>query len=192
LDRGKKGTLIRVFSTSNQACVAELRRGIDQAIIFDLAISPSSTLLAVTSDKSTLHIFDLPTTARKPGSGFTNHDRQRGMPASALTATGRHHEEEDGSRKWGILGKIPLMPRVFSDTYSFASAPFETGDERANGAGRANLAFPKGVIGWLSDRCLLVIGAGRQARWEKFVIGEAPDGRRYCARDGWRNYLGRG
>ncbi|KAL8949398.1 MAG: hypothetical protein Q9183_007608, partial [Haloplaca sp. 2 TL-2023] len=40
------GTLIRLFSTANCARIGELRRGVDPAQIFSLAISPSSTLLA--------------------------------------------------------------------------------------------------------------------------------------------------
>lgn len=48
----------------------------------------------------------------------------------------------------------------------------------------------KGIIGWTSDQNLVVLGAGRDGRWEKFVIAEAEDGKRYCARDGWKKYLG--
>ncbi|KAL8762627.1 MAG: hypothetical protein Q9203_007567, partial [Teloschistes exilis] len=40
------GTLVRIFSTSNCARISELRRGVDPAHIFSLAIAPSSTLLA--------------------------------------------------------------------------------------------------------------------------------------------------
>ncbi|KAL8884280.1 MAG: hypothetical protein Q9215_007633 [Flavoplaca cf. flavocitrina] len=47
------GTLIRLFSTTNCARIAELRRGVDPAAIFSLAISPSNTLLAPLSMSST-------------------------------------------------------------------------------------------------------------------------------------------
>lgn len=105
--------------------------------------------------------------------------------------------DDGGSQKWGILGKIPLLPRVFSDVYSFASAHFEIGDEPVpsmpNGfdSGTGMIARPqKGVIGWTSDHSLIVIGAGRDGRWEKFIIAEGEDGKRYCVRDGWKRYLG--
>ena len=190
-----EGTLIRVYSTRNRACVAELRRGVDQAVIFDLAISPSNAFIAVTSDKSTLHVFDLPRSSRIDLAQATNHERRPG--------SNQHPSEDDASRKWGILGKIPILPRLFSDTYSFASAPFEMGDEQAYGPYRPRpsssedatlTAKPdrspsKGVIGWAGDRGLIVIGAGCDARWEKFVIADTPDGRRYCVREGWRRYL---
>lgn len=96
-----------------------------------------------------------------------------------------------------------MLPRVFSDHYSFASAPFEIGDElmgapfrpsssssNAGMTGSPSGAPSKGVIGWTGDKSVIVIGAGRDARWERFIVGEAPDGRRYCVRDGWRKYLG--
>ncbi|KAL1971030.1 hypothetical protein VTN77DRAFT_2864 [Rasamsonia byssochlamydoides] len=175
------GTLIRVFSTSNCAKIAELRRGVDHAMIFSLAISPSNTLLAVTSDKSTLHIFDLP------------HPRALSRRSQSPSSP-----SEEAVNKWGILGKIPLLPRVFSDVYSFASAHFEIGDDFSSGApyipplGTSFGRPSKGVLGWTNDHTILVISAGREGRWEKFVLREGEDGRRYCVREGWKRYLGGG
>lgn len=152
----------------------------DHADIFSLAISPSNTLLAVTSDKSTLHIFDLP------------HARNAAQNHQPPTATG----EEALYQKWGFLGKIPLLPRLFSDVYSFASAPFEIGDEAPPGTAyvpQLGSSFgrpPKGIIGWENDDTLLLIGAGRDGRWERFVIQEGQDGKRICTRVGWKRYLG--
>ncbi|KAJ9196078.1 hypothetical protein DTO166G4_16 [Paecilomyces variotii] len=176
------GTLIRVFSTSNCTKIAELRRGVDHAIIFSLAISPSNTLLAVTSDKSTLHIFDLP------------HPRQLSRRSQSPSSP----SEDGGNLKWGILGKIPLLPRVFSDIYSFTSAHFEIGDEAPPGShyvpplGTSFGLLNKGMIGWTNDHTILVIGAGREGRWEKFILQEGEDGKRYCTREGWKRYLGGG
>ncbi|KAJ5107789.1 hypothetical protein N7456_004464 [Penicillium angulare] len=176
------GTLIRIFSTANCTKLAELRRGVDHAVIFSLSFSPSNTLLAVTSDKSTLHIFDVP------------HPNQvTGRSQSLASGT-----EEGTKQKWGFLGKLPLLPRVFSDVYSVASAHFEMGDEAVPGSPSApsfgsSLGKPrKGVIGWKDDQTLLVIGSGREGRWEKFVLRDGEDGKRYCIRDGWKRYLGGG
>ncbi|KAJ5282344.1 hypothetical protein N7497_002493 [Penicillium chrysogenum] len=173
------GTLVRIFATGNCTKLAELRRGVDHAVIFSISFSPSNTLLAVTSDKSTLHIFDIP--HQQPA-----RRSQSPSPAS----------EETSSHKWGILGKIPLLPRVFSDVYSFANAHFEIGEQ-------ANLGSPhvppigspygrpqKGLIGWCDDHTLLVIGSGKEGRWERFVIRDGEEGKRYCVRDGWKRYLG--
>lgn len=198
------GTLIRVYSTINYACIAELRRGIDAAVIFDLAISPSSRYIAVTSDKSTLHIFDLPGSIQERASRSSTPDRQRGVAKGV--SSGGSRTDENGSQKWGILGKLPMMPRVFSDTYSFASSPFEIGtdEQQTSTAARKGTTSStptgipdgnpsKGVIGWTSDKSLVVIGAGREGRWERFAITEVPTtGHRVCVRDGWRKYLGGG
>ncbi|KAL3468586.1 WD40-repeat-containing domain protein [Aspergillus heterothallicus] len=174
------GTLVRIFATSNCAKMAELRRGVDHAVVFSLAISPSNNLLAVTSDKSTLHVFDLPHPGNNP---------YRNQPASS--------SEERLNKKWGILGKIPLLPRVFSDVYSFASAHFEMGEE-TQGAGYVpplgtSLGRPmKGIIGWSDNNTILVISSGRGGRWEKFVLQGDDEGRRHCIREGWKRYLGGG
>ncbi|KAK0387648.1 hypothetical protein NLU13_3893 [Sarocladium strictum] len=177
------GTLIRVYSTGNCARIAELRRGVDPASIFSLGFSPSGTMLACTSDKSTLHIFDVPHPRRS-----STHRSQQFGPAGGT-------DSEIG--KWGILSKIPLMPRVFSDVYSFTSAPFEAGDEAAiggipfsEGTVLGTTKPPKGVIGWISEDSLAVVGAGQDARWEKFIIVDGDDGKRHCVREGWKRYLG--
>lgn len=191
-----KGTLVRTFSTANCARTGELRRGVDQALVFSIAISPNSKLLAVTSDKSTLHIFDLPQS--HPVS--SRSESPAGRSLRSLNASANIDNTDEGNKKkWGLLGKIPLMPRVFSDIYSFASAHFETDDNPKAGLGESKIVpipgIPggkprKGVIGWTDDNTILVIGAGRDGRWEKFILGESDDGKRRCIRQGWKRYLG--
>ena len=188
--------MIRVFATSNCARIAELRRGVDHASVYSLSIAPAGQLLAVTSDKSTLHIFDVPHPSKPPRSESTNESRRftsLGGGGTGSPALG----DADNSQKWGILGRLPLLPRVFSDVYSFASAHFEIGDESLHGSSSptrnlndSDIQPPKGIIGWINDHSIIVIGAGRDGRWEKFVIAEGEDGRRYCVRDGWKRYLG--
>jgi hypothetical protein len=89
------------------------------------------------------------------------------------------------------------MPRVFSDVYSFASAPFEAGDEPLTGGLPLSQTTtlgtsrpPKGVIGWIDEDSLVVVGAGKDARWEKFIVAPGEDGKRVCYREGWKRYLG--
>lgn len=190
------GTLIRVFSTGNCSRIGELRRGVDHAVVYSIAISPNSTLLAVTSDKSTLHIFDLPSIIAHSRNGSMNSNRPH-RNSNSFSTTGSI--EEGTNQKWGILGKIPMLPRVFSDIYSFTSAHFEIDDAPQTDLGKsAIMPIPgipggkprKGVIGWKDGYTLLVIGAGRDGRWEKFIIGEGDDGRRHLVRNGWKRYLG--
>ncbi|KAI5362129.1 Putative WD40/YVTN repeat-like-containing domain superfamily [Septoria linicola] len=55
----QQGTLVRVFSTKTTDQLAEFRRGMDHSIIYALAFSPGNRFVASTSDKGTLHVFDL-------------------------------------------------------------------------------------------------------------------------------------
>jgi WD40 repeat protein len=174
----EQGTLIRLWSFPSCAKIVEYRRGVDPAVVFSLAFSPNGMILAATSDKSTLHIFDLP------------------GPAAAQVA-----DPDPKTHKWGVLSKIPLLPRQFSDTYSSASIHFEIGDEPNSGptsrSATLNAGIPgvpggrptKGLIGWLDDNTLLVVGAGQDARWEKFIVGQDSAGNRVIWREGWKKYL---
>ncbi|KAF3007465.1 Phosphatidylinositol 3,5-bisphosphate-binding protein [Curvularia kusanoi] len=172
------GTLIRLWSFPACTKLFELRRGVDPAVILSLAFNPSATTLAVTSDKSTMHIFDLPAAQSTP------------VPQAS----------ED--HKWKLLSKLPLLPRQFSDTYSNCSIKFEMGDEPPSFGPAARSATlqagipgvpggrpTKGLLSWLDDTTVLVVGAGQDARWEKFVVGFDEAGKRAVWREGWRRYL---
>lgn len=175
----EQGTIIRLWAYPSCTKIAEFRRGVDPAAIFSIAFSPDSSMLAVTSDKSTLHIFDLPIGAHAPQS-----------------------EPDPKTHKWGILSKVPLLPRQFSDTYSSAATRFEMGDEPLgwglqSRSATFNAGIPgvpggrptKGLIGWLDNQTLLIVGAGQDARWEKFNVGTDAAGVRVIVREGWRRYL---
>jgi WD repeat-containing protein 45 len=54
-----KGTLVRIFDTTTGALLQEVRRGTDHTTIYCLAFNEGSTMLALTSEKGTCHIFKL-------------------------------------------------------------------------------------------------------------------------------------
>lgn len=54
-----RGTLIRIFNTVDGTRLQEVRRGVDRAEIYSIALSPNVRWLAVASDKGTVHIFSL-------------------------------------------------------------------------------------------------------------------------------------
>jgi len=58
-----KGTVVRVFGVPNGDKVAEFRRGAYPARIFSLAFNAVSSLLCVSSDSDTVHIFKLASTS---------------------------------------------------------------------------------------------------------------------------------
>lgn len=165
----------------------------DYATIFDLCFSPSGSLLACTSDKGTLHIFDVA------------HPQKQDQPTSPITAplpgsrpgssSGGQSKNTDGKAKWGWLSSVPFMPRVFSDTYSFTSVPFSTGEEPTGNlplmsdmATLGTTKSQKGAIGWFEEESLAVVGAGVDARWEKFQLAKGDDDKRYIMRVGWKRY----
>lgn len=55
----EKGTIIRVFETETGGQLQELRRGTERATLCSLAFSLDCSLLAITSDKSTVHVFTI-------------------------------------------------------------------------------------------------------------------------------------
>lgn len=175
----EKGTLIRVFSTSSCAKIAERRRGSESAQIYSLRFSPSGRMLACTSAKGSLHVFDVSVPGR------TAPSQSPGIEESSTT--------DASTNRWGFLSNIPFGP--FQDTYSFAMAKFELGDEPLGAAANDSMAVLgtaqpiKGVIGWAEEDCLIVVGAGRDARWERFVVTTG-DGQRVLVRRGWKRYLG--
>ena len=76
----QQGTLVRVYSTRTTDRIAEFRRGMDHSIIYSLAFSTGNRFVASTSDKGTLHVFDL-----KPNDPATPaiHAADRGVKEQA-------------------------------------------------------------------------------------------------------------
>ncbi|KAF3902225.1 hypothetical protein ABW21_db0209466 [Orbilia brochopaga] len=166
----ENGTLIRVFSTASSAIVNELRRGIDKALIYSMAFSPSSNRLAVTSDKGTLHIFDvLPQSSATPDSPA----RPSSMGSGSSEPAAPHTES---NKRFSLLGKLPLLPKYFSSEWSFAQAKVE-------GTGRNS-------VGWTNEDTIIVTST-QDCKWEKFVILNAPhtESGKACEREAWRNFV---
>ncbi|KAF3939720.1 hypothetical protein ABW19_dt0207613 [Dactylella cylindrospora] len=161
----ENGTLIRVFSTAGSAIVSELRRGIDKALIYSMAFSPSSKRIAVTSDKCTLHVFDvLP----------TQSEGQR--PGSRQSNSGQDTTHTETNKRFSLLGQLPLLPKYFRSEWSFAQA-------RVEGAGR-------NTVGWVNEDTIIVTSP-EDCKWEKFVILNAPhtESGKACEREAWRNFV---
>lgn len=54
-----KGTIIRIFSAEDGKCLQELRRGAGKAFITSIVFHPSLHLIACTSNKSSIHLFEI-------------------------------------------------------------------------------------------------------------------------------------
>ncbi|GAA94674.1 uncharacterized protein L969DRAFT_24078 [Mixia osmundae IAM 14324] len=54
-----KGTLVRIWDVATARALHELRRGTDVATIFSMRFNPDASLLALSSDKGTIHIWHI-------------------------------------------------------------------------------------------------------------------------------------
>ncbi|KAL5222498.1 hypothetical protein ABZP36_027211 [Zizania latifolia] len=70
-----KGTLIRIYNAAEGNLLQEVRRGADRAEIYSLAFSNNLQYLAVSSDKGTIHVFNL-----KINVGLTTNDKPLPAP----------------------------------------------------------------------------------------------------------------
>ncbi|KAJ3561751.1 hypothetical protein NPX13_g8824 [Xylaria arbuscula] len=138
----------------------------ENATIFSLRFSPSGNMLAYLRPLRTV---------QRPLS------RSPALLASPRVQTQVRMQLTNGESSVTSL----LVP---SQTfYSFTSCPFETGSEpllnnqnmrRLSDNAVLGTTRPiKGVIGWIDERSLVVVGAGYDARWEKFILREGEDGR---------------
>ncbi|KAL6214844.1 hypothetical protein ACLB2K_014276 [Fragaria x ananassa] len=78
-----KGTLIRIFNTLDGSLLQEVRRGADRAEIYSLAFSSTAQWLAVSSDKGTVHVFNLKVNSGSSGNEMrTSSDSNMGTSSS--------------------------------------------------------------------------------------------------------------
>jgi WD40 repeat protein len=122
----ERGTLLRVFSTHTGKLQYEFRRGAERAVIQSIAFNPTSTFLACTSDKGTIHVFKLgalgtPVALSESGGGSQQQQQQHRVidesPAGgAATAP--------GGAAAAFLSPFSfvkgILPKYFSSEWSFA------------------------------------------------------------------------
>jgi len=97
----EKGTLIRVFDTSSGHQLLELRRGANTANIYCLNFNRDSTLLCVSSDHGTIHVFN-------------TCDNTTGAPKPL------GHEKKS---------KNSLLPKYFNSKWSFSKFQVPSGSQ---------------------------------------------------------------
>ncbi|MED6195798.1 Autophagy- protein 18a [Stylosanthes scabra] len=108
-----KGTLVRVFNTLDGSLLQEVRRGADRAEIYSLAFSPTAQWLAVSSDKGTIHVFNL-----KVDSGLLGLDR-----SNSSTESNPSSPTAVSSLKF-MKG---VLPKYFSSEWSVAQFRLQEG-----------------------------------------------------------------
>ncbi|CAL0320972.1 unnamed protein product [Lupinus luteus] len=112
-----KGTLVRVFNTLDGSLLQEVRRGADRAEIYSLAFSQTAQWLAVSSDKGTVHVFNL-----KVDSGLLGNDRSRSTSES----------NPSSPKALSSLSFIKgVLPKYFSSEWSVAQFRLPEGLQHA-------------------------------------------------------------
>jgi len=161
----EKGTLIRVFDTHTGGLLHEFRRGSDKAIVYSIAFNAKNTLLGVTSDKGTVHVF------RVPPSPSASAADASASPAPAVSrdlagSPSIVREPTDGDR--AALGRIvkKFLPKYFSSEWSLAQFKLPS-------THRALVAFPAAD----PDSCVVISEAGDYSR---LVFDERQGGEMMC------------
>lgn len=113
----EKGTLIRVWHVPTSKLVNELRRGTDRAAIHSIAFSNDETRLVVSSDKGTIHIFNLVASEDMPHAAHEDYgvSRSFGRASSSLSLN------STGNRQSILSSFSSYLPKYFSSEWSFAS-----------------------------------------------------------------------
>ncbi|WOK93709.1 hypothetical protein Cni_G02409 [Canna indica] len=119
-----KGTLIRIFNTMDGTRLQEVRRGLDRAEIYSIALSPNVQWLVVSSDKGTVHLFSLRVrVARDDASTQTVSTQsprivhQNSSPSVNALVSPATVGSNTNSSLYFMRG---VLPKYFSSEWSFA------------------------------------------------------------------------
>ncbi|KAL2940967.1 Autophagy-related protein 18a [Bienertia sinuspersici] len=108
-----KGTLVRVFNTLDGSLLQEVRRGTDRAEIQSLAFSSNARWLAASSDRGTIHVFNLKLDSVSPGNcGLQSPPEQPSSPRSPISS---------------ISFMKGVLPKYFSSEWSMAKFHLQEG-----------------------------------------------------------------
>ncbi|KAL7587799.1 hypothetical protein Lser_V15G36062 [Lactuca serriola] len=118
-----KGTLVRIFNAMDGTRLQEVRRGVDRADIYGIALSPNVQWLAVSSDKGTVHIFSLrvrvvgedPSSVQSTAAAALSHQYSSSSLDALISPTSAG--ANPGSSLSFMKG---VLPKYFSSEWSFA------------------------------------------------------------------------
>jgi len=110
----EKGTLVRVWSAAEGTMLHEFRRGADRATIYSIAFAPEAPLLAVASERGTVHVFSMNKDGGGGGAaGGADQGQQGGSPGAAAGSPARANKQS------AIAWMGGLLPKYFKSEWSF-------------------------------------------------------------------------
>ncbi|WOL06829.1 hypothetical protein Cni_G15563 [Canna indica] len=118
-----KGTLIRIFNTMDGTQLQEVRRGLDRAEIYSIALSPNVQWLVVSSDKGTVHVFSL--RVRVAGEDASTQLAAAQAPAlvhqnSSTNVDALISPNTGANTNSSLYFMRGVLPKYFSSEWSFA------------------------------------------------------------------------
>ena len=132
----EKGTLVRVYDTASATLLREFRRGADRATIYSIAFSATNEFLACSSDKGTVHVWEVSddanettspeeSDARADSSGVTEKKthRRRSAPRRSRRIFDFRGVERDGDDAVGDDADGCRAVRAFLRRGVFAREP---------------------------------------------------------------------
>lgn len=118
----EKGTLIRIWDCFTGDPLRELRRGMDRADIYCLSFNPTSTFIACSSDKGTVHIFSLD--GATPSGAATTTSQSSSEHATPLreseSASSSANNTKSGLSFMKDMLPVGLVPKYFGSEWSYA------------------------------------------------------------------------
>lgn len=146
----EKGTIVRVFAVPSGTLLHQFRRGTYPSRIFSIAFNSSSTLLALSSATSTVHIYRL-----KESSSTTNtEDSLELSPHSSSTSPPPHVETSqtpEPEKKKGYAASLrrkvdraqKMLPSAVSDMWESNTRDFAWFKIPGGNSGLSIVAFPQ-------------------------------------------------
>ncbi len=120
----EKGTLVRVFKSHTGDLLHEFRRGAEKAVIYSLAFNSTSTFLACSSDKGTVHVFSLKQAEVANQNILSNAPGAHLMPRPGSSSTDPSPNGETSPSSYLPTGSFKfikgLLPKYFNSEWSFA------------------------------------------------------------------------
>lgn len=114
-----KGTLIRIFNTMDGTQLQEVRRGAEKAEIYSICFSPSMQWMVVSSDRGTIHTFNLRIQVEGENASSPASDKGAGIVRQNLTS--RDAPASPGPKLSSSLSFMRgMLPKYFSSEWSFA------------------------------------------------------------------------
>lgn len=143
--------MIRVFSVPNGDKVAQFRRGTYGARIFSIAFNPVSSLLCVSSDTETVHIFKLIRDAERERAKSSAGGRAEAARRAAQQSSYTNDDDDEDASQTGSIGRYNAAGGGRNGGTGGGGYDAYIDDKRSRGVGgtlrKSSLKFGRSLVG---------------------------------------------